>query len=70
MANCRESRKVECDFGDAVAIRVAQQCDAIRARHGRTRFLHVAVDEPAFDSFVVVWPHWTIRLGHKYIAVG
>ena len=56
-------------FGDAVTVGVAQERDAIRARHRAAGLFLVVLEEPALDPLVVVGPLRRVRLGHEYVAV-
>ena len=56
-------------FGDAVAIGVAQQRDAIRARAARAGALHQSLHDPALDAFAVFGLRRCCRFGDEHVAV-
>ena len=67
----RSSTNTRPRLGDAVAVRVAQQRDAVRARHGRAGVLH----EPCFMNqplmpLPVLGPRRRVGLGDQHVAVG
>ncbi len=57
-------------FRDAVAVRVAQQRDAVCARNASTGTLHGFLHDPALDAFAVLGLRWRVGLCDQDIAVG
>ena len=62
-------RNAASHLGDAVAVRVAQQRDAVGAGHRAAGLLLVALEEPALDALVVLGPRRRVGLGHEHVAV-
>jgi hypothetical protein len=54
---------------DAIAVGVAQQRDAIGARHRAASFLLKAFEEPALHALAVLGPRRCIGLGDEHIAI-
>src|SRR4029079_17149965 len=54
---------------DAVAVRVAEQRNSVRARDRGARLLHVAPEEPSTNALSVVRAFWRVRLGDEHVAV-
>ena len=63
------SRNGRLHLGDAVAVGVAQQRDAIRARHRAAGLLLVPLEEPALDALAVLGPRRRVGLGDEHVAV-
>ena len=63
-------QKHRANFRDAVAVHIAQQHDAIRARHRAAGPLLELLEEPALDAFrSVVRPRRRVGLGDEHIAI-
>ncbi len=58
------------DFCLAIAIRIAQQRDAIGRRHAATGPAHDFFHHPRPDALALFSLGWCIALGHQHVAVG